>query len=274
MIAPGIYTNMTNEEYHNDKDSISRSKLLDLQISPYNYWALHLNPNRPSRKSSVSMDIGQAYHDLILQPELFSEQYATEPKRVLLKDSGRESYDNYKSTLNALEVSGKKILSSKDHITLLEMWDVLKKNTQAFELISGATYEQSHFWINKETGLLMKCRPDILHRNMVVDFKTTKDASRRAFQNAIAQYGYHIQSAIIQDGIRETEQRKIDNFIFVCQEKIYPYQVGIYILDEEALDTGHNEYKALLSDLNRCIRNNCWPGLEPQNIGLPRWADR
>ena len=35
-------------------------------------------------------------------------------------------------------------------------------------------YEQSFFWQDPATGLLLKARPDILHEDMIVDLKNYK----------------------------------------------------------------------------------------------------
>lgn len=267
----GIHPNLSNEAYH-AHDSVSRSKLMDFDVSPYNYWALHLNPERPSRKSTKALDIGQAYHDMILQPDLFEKEYAVEPKRVFLKYDGQEAYDAYKAKVLELQVSGKIIIKDQDADNLRGMEQVLFAHPEARELVVGAKYEQSHFWKDDETGLLLKCRPDILHTNMFVDFKTARDASPRGFQNAIAQYGYHIQAAIIQEGILKTEGRFIENFIFLCQEKVYPYPLGIYILGEETIEVGRSKYRILLKDLKHAIMSNEFPGFKPETINLPRWA--
>ena len=266
----GVYPNLSNDDYH-AHDSISRSKLMDFAVSPYNYWAMHLNPSRPPRKSSAAMDIGQAYHDLWLSPEIFKESYAVEPPRVLLKDVGREAYDEYKADIEALAGSGKTILGADEQRLLQEMAGALACNVQAVELLEGAINEQSYFWKDEATGLLLKCRPDILHDNMFVDFKTTRDASPKGFQNAIAQYGYHVQAAIIQEGVMKVEGRLIENFLFLCQEKVYPYMVGIYILGEESIEVGRKQLRSLTLDLHACIINDNWPGFEPETINLPRW---
>ena len=86
MINPGIYTNLSSEEYHGDKASISRSALMDFKRSPYKYWAKHLNPGRPKDESKPSWTIGTAFHTMILEPQLFNNNYFILPEKVLLKE--------------------------------------------------------------------------------------------------------------------------------------------------------------------------------------------
>jgi hypothetical protein len=48
--------------------------------------------------------------------------------------------------------------------------------------------------------------------------------------------------------------------------------VGIYILDEYALDYGEREYKQILLALKHHIKSNEWPSYEVQTLSLPKWA--
>ena len=268
----GIYPNLSNEQYH-AHDSISRSKLMDFSISPYQYWAMHLNPDRPEKKVTDAMEFGTAFHTWMLEQDNFKKQFYVKPEPVLLKDSGREAYEAYKELLKELSSNGRHCLSQDQYDCILDMYKALIDHNQAHELIWGAkAYEQSYFWQDKESGLLVKARPDILHSNMIVDLKTCASASPQAIQRAIVDGGYHTQMAMIRDGIRELEGRDIPNCILVCVEKTYPYAIGIYIIDEQALEIGRLEYKRLLLNLVSCIKSNSWPGHEIQTINLPRWA--
>jgi hypothetical protein len=271
LIQPGIYPNLSNDDYH-AHNSISRSKLMDFAVSPYTYWAMHINPNRPPKRTSKAFEIGQALHDFILQPKLFEKEYDIEPKKILLKNTSRREFDAYKNECAALELSGKIILSFEDYKKLDEMRDRILNYKEARELIEGARYEESYFWIDPETELLIKTKPDILHHNMSVDFKTTRDASSRAFKGSIIEYGYHIQAATVREGRKMCEQRHVPDFINLCIEKEYPYHIGIYIMEEEAIDKGHEEYRQLLVDLQRALAHNEWPDYPIETIGLPRWA--
>lgn len=268
----GIYQNMSNETYHGDKNSISRSALMDFKESPYKFWANHLNPDRPQKEPTDAMIFGSAFHTFILEPGKFYEEYGIEPDKVLLKDVGRAAYDLRQALVEALENSGKKIIKSETLVVLENMREALRNNKNAMELIEGAIYEQSYFWEHKETELMLKARPDILHENMIVDLKTCSDASPKAFQRSMVAGGYHYQGAMIQDGVQALEGRFIETVINICIETTYPYSIGIYIIDSEALDFARKDYKQLLVALKDAKCQNEWPSYEIQTIGLPSWA--
>lgn len=271
MISPGMYPTLTNEEYHGYKQAISRSALMDFKKNPRHYWAMHLNPNRPARVETPAMTFGTAFHTLILEPFTFDNRYAIEPKKVLLKEVGEEKYRVYKMECEQLEKTNKIVLSHADYSHLINMQSCLLSNSQAKELIEGAIYESSYFWPDKESGLNVKARPDILHHNMYIDLKTIDDASPHNFQRSMVMGGYHIQAAMVEDAVMYFNGNKLAASINICIEKKYPYSIGIYIIDEESIEHGRKEYKKLLVDLKSAIVHNEFEDYEIQTVGLPKW---
>lgn len=287
----GLYEDLHSDSYHNDKKSISRSALMDFHKSPYTYWAKHLNAERPIKDSTQPMILGSAFHTLILEPGLFGKQYIVapylenSPKKVLLKHVGRPAYEAYKaekakidfintSTMEEFEenAQGKTILSIEELNNLYRMRDKLKSNLRAIELIEGARIENSFFWKDESSKLLLKCRPDILHDDIIVDLKTTSDASPRAFQMSMILGGYHLQMAMIRDAVEALEGRRINVFVNIVIETKYPYNTAIYILDEFAIEAGETKYKTLCLELKSALDKNEFPDYGVQTISLPKWA--
>lgn len=287
----GIIKNLSNEEYHAHKDSISRSAIMDYLDSPYKYWAKHVSPLRQQKIQTHQMMFGEAFHTLILEPTEFEKRFIVEPVmhkspvRVLLKNVGPEKFNAYKNSKAAIDalndalteefdnkLMDKKILTVSEFMKLKEMKSALMAHPQAWDLIEGALYETSYFWNDTESGLTVKARPDILHQNMIIDLKTIANASPRSFQNSMILGGYHIQGAMIRDAVRNLEQRDIPNVINIAIEKEYPYSIGIYIIDECALDHGQEKYKQTLLDIKCAREYNNYPDYEVQTISLPRWA--
>ena len=272
MINEGMYTDLTSEQYHGDKNSISRSALMDFKKNARKYWAKHLNPDRPKEETKPSWEFGTAFHTLILEPHLFESNYYILPKKVLLKDVGRELYDEYKNKERESESTAKTVLSLEDYERLCAMRDSLYANPRAKELVEGAVYESSYFWKDPHSGLMLKSRPDILHSNIYVDLKTIDDASPENYQREMAKYGYHIQAAMVTDGVFEVERREIQASINVCVEKSYPHLIGIYMIDEAAVEQGHCTYKQVCLDIKHASVHNEYLDYGIEKIGLPRCA--
>jgi len=272
VLSPRCIPDLSNEEYHANKDYISRSSIMDFDKSPYTYWAKHINPDRPKRDSTPQMILGSAFHTLMLEPHLFHEQYDILPPKVLLKDVGRTTYDSFKRREEELLKSSKIMLSDSENIKLGNMRMAVERNSSAMKLIENARIENSFFWRDAHSGLNLKCRPDILHENMIVDLKTTSSASSRHFQREMVDYGYHVQFAMIRDAVEIVEERRINNCINIVIETTYPFNMAIYIIDEFALEEGHMKYKQICLDLKNAITENKWADYGIQTIGLPKWA--
>lgn len=271
MIKEGIYADLSSEQYHGDKNSLSRSALMDFKKNPRRYWAKHLKPDRPKEETKPSWAFGSAFHTLILEPHLFEQHYFVMPEKVLKRDN-EELFNAHKEAEKELAITTKEVLSQKDYQTLRAMQAELFCNDRAAKLIQGAIYESSYFWQDAHSGLMVKSRPDIINGNIYVDLKTIDDASPHNFQREMALYGYHIQAAMLRDGHFELTGERIAACINICVEKKYPYSVAIYIIDEDAIEVGHCEYKQLLLDLKSCIVGNEFNDYEPLTLGLPKWA--
>jgi PDDEXK-like uncharacterized protein DUF3799 len=271
-MLPGVYPYLSIEDYHADKESISRSALMDFDETPYSYWARHLNPDRPIENVTDSMILGSAFHALILEPDKWVNEYAVLPPKVLLKDVGRKIYDEFKDKSEEIESSGKIILPLKDYENLMAMERVFYSNENAVALIKDARIESSFFWIDEKSGLLLKCRPDALQSSIIVDLKTCRDASPKGFQSAMISGGYHIQGAMIRDAVEKLEGNRINHVVNIAIESKYPHNMGIYIIDEAAIDAGEEKFKQLCLDLKDCRESNSFPDYGIATIGLPPWA--
>lgn len=272
MIMPGIYKNLSNNDYHGDKSSLSRSSIKDFHRNPRYYWSMHLNDARPERTQTREMIIGSAFHTLVLEPEKFNSEYAVEPPKVLLKDVGRELYDEYKKHCEELEDSSLIVLSLDEYNNLNSMKEAVNKSNIVMELLTGGEIETSFFWEDEDSGMTIKARPDVLHSNMIVDLKTINDASFYSFQRSMVDGWYHVQGAMVRDAVRQLKDVEINRVINVCVEKKYPYCIGVYIIDEAAIDHGEELYKGVLLNMKSCIINNDFEGFKPQIVGLPKWA--
>lgn len=275
MMKPGIYPNLSNESYHADK-AISRSAVMKFLQSPHKYWAEYLDPDRQRKAlngTSSALIFGNAFHTFVLEPEKFVEQFAIKPEPVLLKDVGREAYDSNKKLIAELEASTRTLITATEYHILKSMYASLWNNREARGLIEGAVYESSYFWQDDQTGLIVKSRPDILRENAIIDLKTCHSADTRTYQKEMYQYGYYIQGAMIREGVKQLTGQDIPTVVNICVEKTYPFEVGIKIISEEALDAGHHKFKSALLSLNQSIKEDVWTGYDPEVVSLPRWAE-
>ncbi len=108
------------------------------------------------------------------------------------------------------------------------------------------------------------CRgtPDALNvrESVLVDLKTTVDASPERFPWQALKLGYHSQLAWYLDGLAAAGIANLDRCIIVAAENRPPYAVTTYQLTPRALDFGRKIYRGWLEQFLVCERSNEWPG--------------
>lgn len=168
------------------------------------------------------------------------------------------------------------VLTQEQWDMLHGMRDAVMSHPAAGALLSKlpGQAELSVYWNDSETGALCRCRPDYWRQDdLLVDLKTTEDASPEGFSKSIANYRYDVQAAYYLDGVNQATGRKPRQFVFIAVEKKPPYAVGVYTLDAETLMLGRAQYQADLLKYSVCLANDNWPGYgdKIQKISMPTW---
>ena len=168
------------------------------------------------------------------------------------------------------------ILNPEQWKTIHAMRDALMAHPAANALLTGipGKAEKSVYWIDATTGVLCRCRPDWWRDdNLIVDLKTTEDASPEGFARSIAKFRYDVQDAFYTDGVQQATGNRPKAFVFIAVEKKPPYGVGVYVLDSETKDLGRAQYQHDLRVYSECVRSGEWPGYgdKIQTISLPAW---
>lgn len=260
---PGIYRGLASDGYHRGA-GISKSGLDAIARSPAHYrW----HREHPEPASAVQR-LGIALHCAVLEPEHFASRFTRRPDGVDKRTkAGREF-------MAGLETGGKVILSAEEWEHVEGMASAIRSHPVASLLIEAGEAETSVYW--REGELLCKCRPDWIDTNhdLLIDLKTTRDASFSAFGRACAQYRYHVAAAWYQDGCAVAGIRA-DSMVFVAVESSAPYCVAAYTLPERAIQIGRTLYRRDLETYARCVRENAWPGYptEVRELELPKWAE-
>lgn len=249
-----------NEKYFEIK-ALSKSGMDQLAKSPAHYLAwLKQKPEQ-----TPAMELGSAIHCAILEPSKFVDDYSYTNLDKRTKD--------YKKLI---EDHPKKIFLSEEKYSLvLGIKSAVQNHPTVKKLFSHKEgfREQGILWMDRDEKVNCKAKIDYFDMSgVIVDLKTTEDASPSGFAQSIAKYNYHIQAAFYLDGLRE---QGIDahKFYFVAVEKSSPYAVGVYELNELDIKQARFEYKELAKKYKQCELENKWPSYseEIQTINLPNW---
>lgn len=262
-----IRHDLSNADYH-ATSAISKSTLDRAHKSAAHWMA-------PSTPPTVAMSFGTAFHSMVLEPEDFNAQCAVSPALDRRTKAGKEAWSRFEQ-----ENEGKAIITSQECEAILAMKDAVQKHPKGRYLFSGGKAEVSAFWQDSQTGLECKCRPDyVTSSGLLVDLKSTQDASPEGFAKSAAKFRYHVQAAWYLNGWQCASGEKPLGFLFVAVEKQPPYNVGLYMLDPESLELGWRTATSDLNKIKRWMEEADWKVLERSGyspdiveLKLPAWA--
>lgn len=211
-----------------------------------------------------AMIFGRAFHTLILEPEVFDDQYL-----VINYDSRPEPDKTMASAKNKawkeeMLSIGKSVLSTEQLSHLRGMKESLSRNSAIWRLILACKKEQEIEWEDPETGIICKAKVDGSEEKTgtVIDLKTCLDASFDSFRRTMFDNHYYIQSSHYANGLEATFGTPYERHIIIAIEKEPPYACGIYMLDEHTRSLA----RIICSKIYRlhadCLSNGYWPSYE------------
>lgn len=268
--ATGLHAAVPASVYHRREPGIASKSVLDLvRRSPAHYAAwLH---GVDVEEYTPALAFGAAFHCAVLEPEEFAKSYAMAPEFGDLRTkTGKSARDEWLS-----KNRGRIALSAEDSGAIDGMIASLGAHPLVAKMLRDGTPELTVRWRDADTGVECKSRADYYVRRlaMVLDLKTTQDASFDAFRTSVARYGYHRQDAMYRMGFAAAGA-PIEHFILISVEKTPPHAVALYSLDADAISRGYMQTRLLLDHFGACVRDNAWPGYPAniQELDLPRWA--
>ena len=266
LIEPGYYTDIPNEVYHAGP-GVSKSQLDLLHTCPALMQWAKAAPEDPEKKAALN--IGDAVHALLLEPERFPLEYAVGPDAPKNTKAGKEQWEAFEAELN-----GRTVLTHAEGTKVQLIRESVLAHPHARWIVeSEGDVEASIYWTDPVTGLLCRCRPDKLVNKFgwMVDVKTTADISK--FSRSVYEYRYHVQDPFYSDGYATHFGEQVQGFLFLVVSTSIDcgrYPVRLFVLDEEARQRGRSDYRDDLATLLNCHQTGEWPGIE--TLSLPHWV--
>jgi exodeoxyribonuclease VIII len=207
----------------------------------------------------------------VLEPHAFSDRYRVKPAGMNFSTKAGAAWRDDTP-------AGVEIVSEAEHAAATRQASNLRQLPEIAALLCDGQSEVSFFWIDQATGVLCKGRADWVFRTnagvVLLDLKTTEDATPEAFARSCARYGYHRQAAWYCDGWTQATGETVLGFVFGTVESAWPNDAVPYMLDDDAM----NRARAQISEL-RALHADCeargeWPGISSQitTLNLPAWA--
>lgn len=269
-LADGLHPGLPADVYHKI-DRASAHRLAKLNRSPAHMrWEID-NPC----DQTPAMALGEAVHCCILEPERFGSTYAVAPECDRRTKEGKATWQAFVDA-NA----GSKVIKADDNDLCRNMACAVWDHPAAMALLDGGAHrgiELSGLWTCKATGVACKLRADLVRADLgvVVDVKTTDDASRDAFERSIFNFNYWLQSAHYIRGLNACGVG-IDGFVIIAVEKDPPHAVAVYRIDDEIIAAADERVIRLLEIYGKCQRTGKYPAYsdEVENVRMPAWAEK
>ena len=259
----GIYKDISNADYHGGVGVSSSYIKAVLKKSPAHAQVPF--------KVTPALEFGTCVHSYILED---GQDFAVMPNVDKRTKVGKAKFEAFKAANQ-----GKILISANDFHTIKKMDDAVQAHPAASDLLDIGIAEQSAYWIDVDTGLLCKVRPDWTTLDVdsgapiLVDLKSTLDASYNRFSRDSANYGYHISAAYYLDGMTAATGVLHENFVLIAVEKTEPFGVACYLFDEEAIHEGRKQYRKALEIIADCKKHDSYPAYSQsiEVISLPQY---
>lgn len=244
----GIYEDLPNEVYHSSP-GLSFSGLKEFAKTPAHYQAYL----RRDHEETPAQRIGTGVHMRVLEPKRFLTDVVTVTNRVTKENKER---------IAQAEAEGKWVLNSKEYDQINRIGDSVERDPIVKSLLVGGKPEQSVFWKDPATGILLKARPDYLRPDgVVVDLKTYGlDMDSRSLEKHSYKMSYHLQSRHYLNGVNHVLGLQSNLFAHVYIATEDPYLVRVVVLNDAALEKAQTDIEPLLEAYKQCLKSNNWPG--------------
>ena len=268
----GIVHGMPEDEYHGGTE-LSNSGITDLLRSPFHYWAMHINPDRPEQKEKPGQQAGTLAHCATLEPHRLEQRFAVGP-------DARRNSNAWKDAEAEAKERGKILVKPDEYATAKAQAESILSIPDLRKALEQGNTEVSAFWTDRETGVRCRVRPDIVyetpHGIVLFDLKTFGDASPDEFLRQIARKTYQRQGAMYCDGYGAAADADVRLFVFVAIEDKYPFAVSAIRLDGDSREAGWLSYRRGLSLYAEHERKG-WPSAPCLTDGIieariPEWA--
>ena len=239
---------LTHNDYYQSSEYVSNSMLNNLSGQSPEYFRFRMDH---PQLATPAMKFGSALHMNVLQPEEFNKHYAVSPKFDKRTKIGKAEYAEF------VKKNFFKICITEAEFEMIEQMTMkLMKDSTIKKLLTGGEKEKIITWHNETHDVECKGMIDCYKEkaNIIIDLKTTQDASYNGFKRSILKYKYHKQAAFYMDAIGA------DEFYIIAIEKSPPFNMNVIQIGADMIDDGRYMYNQELEIYNYCMENDYWPG--------------
>ena len=248
--------------------ALSHSMLSCLAQNPMECKMRYVDdPPTLPKKDSAAFAMGHAVHCLALEPESFSDRFFVLPKIDRRTKEGKAAYAEIQEASKS-----KTLLDGDDYADAIACVQALNNHAEFATIMAQPRRVEVPFEFDL-FGHRFKAKPDCIVDSMklIIDIKTTDDASPHRWQWSAVDYGYHRQVYIYQQAV-QLETNEWYRFVFAVVEKPKPSTRGIpptvalYELDSDTVRMGLEDSAGLVLQYEHRLETNNWQ--QPYSSGI------
>lgn len=265
----GSYDDISNEVYHACSNfSFGSSQLKYLASTSPKHFKNKYIPYK-NEPPTEPMKIGQAFHIAVYEPDMWDQNVFVMPELNLRTKDGRENKKKYLD-----ENEDKAVISPAQEQKVKDMAASIRAHEPAHKYLTGGVAERTYFWTDKYSNITMKCRPDYLVNDTMVELKSTFDASKQGFSRQIANLYYHLALDHYLIGIEAVDGKRPSKVRLLACENEAPYVCAVRKPAERMMAVGHYHWIQAFTDLEIGITMDNWRGYgdDEEEIDLPIFA--
>lgn len=205
----------------------------------------HFYDYRNEQKSDDNLTLGTLIHTLILQPDLFSDNYAVYDGN---KTKASKEYKTY-----CAENAGKIIIKKAMLSTAMKAVNSLKRH-KVYQYFEKGFPEVSIY--EKLYEVDCKGRLDYLtfDKKTIFDIKTINEIDK--WNSHVKEYGYHIQSFLymsLLSKVLEVDFSKINMFFILIEKKNDRMYIALRKMDEKSIIVAENQVIGALEKYQKAV---------------------
>lgn len=261
------WIDIPDEIYHNSPQYtyVMTSSGLKQMARSAAHW--HEMRTSPPTDPTPALHFGSAFHGYMLDSQTIetidSKVDLMIENEIIKKADAALTFPKLLETEKLLGPKSETLLvSTDDYNHLSGMKQVLLGNEIAEKLVNhpGAIYERSGFFVDPDYELIGSIKPDIRipELGIIVDLKTTIDASQWAFPRSVRRYKCDWQAWWYLRGANALSHTYYDTFIIIAIEKVPPYGINIFQIIN-GLYYADMQVRPLLEDFEISLAADMWP---------------
>jgi len=269
----GVYRDLDKEDYFANAEWINNSRLKRCRksLSLFKYF----EDNPPPERKEVFFDFGKTFETALLYPDQLLDEVAImdEDKWIaaalkqnpkLTKPKSSKVFTTLKDQWE-VENEGRSFITTEDMSKVEQMVENCKKNKVINSLISVPEneIEVSIFYVD-ETGVKLKSRTDVLNpeNQVIIDVKSTEDASPENFARSCAQHDYPWQATTQIKAVESAGLFEVNRYFWLVVEKQPPFNAQLYEFQQADREHYRAEVDYHLSLLAEAQKSQIYKGYE------------